>query len=335
MSNLYFSNNIYKKIALSISNNNMNIHSFTDSFFQLIHGLDYESLDILCDKICERFSIYENSYVRKDKSYEMTQNLHLSEELKEMIVDIAIECIQNDYYLGSKIVGNHNVVAWINHSYYVSECTRNLAWMLELDSEKARTYGLIHDYGRKNDASFNHVVDGFQELYDLGYKDEAVACLTHSFLNGERCANNEKALDGFYVDDYGNPRWVSGASVDDMTMFLENYEYSLYDTILNIADLMATSKGIASPYDRILDIATRRKIDFVNRGYFLSCLTNTLIDILKRIDLIDKDTEYIKASEGVSLSMIEEQLKKISDYFYVVYKQLSKERIKKKSYRKT
>ena len=70
---------------------------------------------------------------------------------------------------------------------------------------------------------------------------------------------------------------------------------------------MAVTKGVVSPYDRILDIATRREIDSVNRGYFLANLTNTLIDILKRMNLIDLNTSYIIASEGVTLEEIEER----------------------------
>lgn len=85
--------------------------------------------------------------------------------------------------------------------------------------------------------------------------------MTHSFVNGNRCANNEPAEDGFYVDDTGNPRWEENTAKDDITKFLENYQYNEYDNILTIADLMATDKGIVSPFDRIEDIATRKKLD--------------------------------------------------------------------------
>ena len=328
MNKLNFSNDKYKEQALSIEYNNMNVCSYVDSVFILINGLDYESLSILCDKMCEEFSLYLN--IDKMQCYEMTQRLDLSYDLKEMIVNIFDKCIESGLLLGNKMVGKHNTSSWINHSYYVSKCCMELSEMLGLDSDKARSYGMLHDYGRKKDLTFNHVTYGFQELYNLGYTDSAVACLTHSFLNGGRCANNEKALPGFYVDKEGNPKWKDDTFFDDVTLFLENYQYNDYDMILNIADLMATSKGIVSPYDRILDIATRREIDPANRGYFLANLSNTLIDILKRIDLIDKNTLYVNANE--ELSLIENRFKQVSSYFYVVYKQLAKEQ--KKNIRK-
>ena len=94
---------------------------------------------------------------------------------------------------------------------------------------------------------------------------------------------------------------------------------------------MAVTKGVVSPYDRILDIATRREIDSVNRGYFLANLTNTLIDILKRMNLIDLNTSYIIASEGVTLEEIEERFFQVSSYFYEVYEKMSKEQADKKN----
>lgn len=326
MSNLNFSDVKYKEKALKINYNNMNVCSYVDSVFILINGLDYECLSILCDKMYEEFSIYGNSYVTKIQCYEMTQNLYLNYELKEMIVNLFNKCIDSGMYLGTRMSSIYNSSSWINHSYYVGECCMNLALILGLDSNKARSYGMLHDYGRKKGFTFNHVIDGFEELTELGYCDSAVACLTHSFLNGGRCANNEKAVSGFYVDKDGNPRWVEGTNLDDITSFLDNYQYNDYDMILNIADLMATEKGIVSPYDRIVDIATRREIDPVNRAYFLASLTNTLIYILKRINLIAEDTEYIIANENTSLVQIETRFKQISDYFYTIYMQLSAEK---------
>ena len=309
-------------MALSIKKNNMNFHSYIDSFFMLIHGLDYEMLSVLCDKIYLNFNLlYGNDSITREKCYELTQKLDLNYEIKKMIVDIACECINNGMYLGTKTSSNFNLSSWINHSYYVSSCCSDLSKMVGIDSEKAKTYGLLHDYGRKLDYKFDHVILGFQELYNLGFKDESVACLTHSFVNGGRCCNNERAVSGFYVDSLGNPQWKNDASYDDITLFLNNYQYNDYDIILNIADLMATDKGIVSPYDRIKDIATRRELDVTNRGYFLCEVTNVLIDLLKKANLLDTDINYIKASEGTSLEYIENYFKQVSNYFYVSYKQ--------------
>ena len=47
----------------------------------------------------------------------------------------------------------------------------------------------------------------------------------------------------------------------------------------NIADLIATSDGITTPYDRVQDVATRKKPDIRNRGYFLSEFSNKVLNI--------------------------------------------------------
>ena len=56
-----------------------------------------------------------------------------------------------------------------------------LASKLNLDSELAFNYGLLHDYGRKYHHDFRHVTSGFHELKNI---PESRATLTHSFING-------------------------------------------------------------------------------------------------------------------------------------------------------
>ena len=200
----------------------------------------------------------------------------------------------------------------------------NLANLLEINKNVALTLGLLHDYGRRKDQSFNHVIEGFQSLVDLNLNNEAIVCLTHSFLNGGRCCNNEPAINGFYVDEEGNPNFYEDTKKDDLTIFLERYNYTDYDLILNIADLMATSDAIVSPYERIEDIATRRKIDPTNRRYFLAELTNILIDLLKRINCFEEDFPHIKATKDISLDEIEMSFKVVSVCFYNAYIELSR-----------
>lgn len=91
--------------------------------------------------------------------------------------------------------------------------------------------------------------------------NEARATLTHSFINAGRCANCDPAEDGFYINSEGKPSWEDGTKVDDITEVLENMQYDDYDMILNIADLIATDKGITSPYARVEDIAKRKVPD--------------------------------------------------------------------------
>lgn len=330
MEQFNFSNEYYKNIALNTKSNDMNVHGYVDAFFLLINGMDYESLSFLCDRIYDTYnSMYGEGLITKEQCYFFTQNMNLDKELKQFVYDIAETCLKEGLFLGTKMCGKFNTSAWLCHTYYVGECCASLANIIGINPDKARTYGLLHDYGRSKEHSFNHTLQGYEDLVTLGWKDEAIACLTHSFVNGGRCSNNEKAVPGFYVDDDGNPRWKVGTVKDDMTLFLENYQYNEYDKILNIADLMAVNKGIVSPYDRIQDIATRRELDPVNRGYFLADITNVFIDFLKNIGYIDKNISYIKATKDMTLSEIEANFKEISQLFYETYLELDKKNNKK------
>ena len=193
----------------------------------------------------------------------------------------------------------------------------------------------MHDYGRKFDHDFSHTIKGFEELVDLGWYNEAISCLTHSFLNGGRCCNNEQAIEGFYVNDNGNPHFNDNTPKDDVTLFLENYRFGEYDVILNIADLMATDKGILPPHKRIADIATRRIIDPTNRAYFLAELTNTLIEFIRRTDFNIDEIKCIKANKNTALEDIQKYFKTTSEYFFTVYNHLSKEKKRILSYKTT
>ena len=317
--NLNFKESKYRDLILNINFNEENIILPCEAFFLLINNYDYESLNNLCKLISEQYNITD------DESYILTQNLDLEKEKKQIIFELANTCISDKKALGTKLVCNNKFVAtsWISHCMNVGIVCSNLADILGLNKNVALTLGLLHDYGRRIDQSFNHVIEGFQSLIDLGLTSEAISCLTHSFLNGGRCCNNEPAIDGFYVDEDGNYNWYPDTKKDDITIFLENYKYTDYDYILNIADLMATSNGIVSPYERIEDIKTRRMIDLTNREYFLAELTNTLIDLLKKINYLQDDFPHIKANKDTSIEEIELSFKVISLYFYESYLELT------------
>ena len=316
---LNFKENKYLELALNIEFNEENIIEPYNAFFLLINNYDYESLNNLCTFISKHYEITD------EESYKLTQNLDLDKEKKQTIFNIANTCINNKIPLGTKLVCNNKFIAtsWISHCMNVGTVSSNLASLLGIKQNVALTLGLLQDYGRKINQSFNHVIEGFQSLVDLNLNNEAIVCLTHSFLNGGRCCNNEPAINGFYVDEEGNPNFYEDTKKDDLTIFLENYKYTDYDLILNIADLMATSDEIVSPYERIEDIKTRRTIDPTNRAYFLAELTNTLIDLLKRINCFQEDFPHIKANKDTSIEEIELSFKVISLYFYETYLELT------------
>lgn len=324
--NLNFTNDTYKTKAMNI--NNTNTHSHIDAFFLLIKDLKQEDLDNLCIKI-QNFYNNEpyNLKLNLQDCYRLTQNTNLNNEMKTIIFNLALECLNSNIHLGTNTIldGKINTSSWISHALNVGIVARTLAHGLDLDEDKAMTYGLLHDYGRKFTHTFDHAIVGFEKLTDLGWNNEAIGCLTHSFVNGGRCANNEPAIEGFYIDENGKPQWKNNTKKDDITIFLENYQYSEYDKLLNIADLMATDKKITSPFDRIQDIATRRQIDPKNRTYFLTEFTNMLIKYLEKLNINIKTIEF---SKEISIDDIESIFKDVSDIFYKNFKELNQKKNK-------
>ena len=324
MNELNFENILYKKISLKLQMNE-NIHSTEDAFFLLINKLSIEDLDNLCSLIHKEYFNNDNNISLED-CYKMTQDLELENASKQYILNLAYKCIENGEYLGNKTImnGKINTSSWLSHALNASLLSKNLAKIFNINENNASSLALLHDYGRKYTHAFNHTLKGFEELVNIGWYNEAIGCLTHSFLKGGRCANNEPAIDGFYVDELGNPQFLPNTKKDDITLFLENYTYTDYDLILNITDLMTTDKGILPPHERIKDIATRREIDPTNRGYFLAEFTNTLIDIINKVN--NTNLEYIKATKDIKLEEIETYFSKVSEIFYTAYLNLTKKK---------
>lgn len=322
---LYFSNEEYKRKALSKSKSEKSNHSVGDAFMLITKDLPKEDLSNLISLMERELNL------PSEVCYNLTQNDKTNSITKSKIVELAYKCIESGRTLGERTIndGKINTSSWISHILYEGKLAKQLATKLGVDPNTAQIQGILHDYGRKVTHSFEHVTKGYEKLVDEGWEDEAISCLTHSFLNGGRCASNEQAEEGFYVDENGNPSWKPETEKDDITLFLENYQYSTYDTVLNIADLMATSDGIVSPYDRIQDIATRRKLDPTNRGYFLAEFTNTLVDVIEKTggEVPENMQRHIKATPNISIDEINEKFKIASDLFYSHYK----ESIEKKS----
>lgn len=323
---LYFSNEDYKRKALETKKIEKSKHSVGDAIMLLIKDVPEEDLSNLIEIIKEEF---KTNNVSLDDCYNLTQGksvcgIEINDKLKSTIVDLAYKCIESGKTLGEKTINNGkiNTSSWMSHVLYEGKLAKELALKLGLDGETAQIQGILHDYGRKVTHSFEHVTKGYEKLVDGGWENEAIAAITHSFLNGGRCASNEQAEEGFYIDEEGNPAWKEGAEKDDITLFLENYTYSKYDDILNIADLMATSSGIVSPYDRIQDIATRRTLDPTNRGYFLAEFTNKLVEILKETgaEIPENMQSEIKATQDTSVDELNEKFKEVSDVFFDYYR---------------
>ena len=339
---LNFSDEKYKNIILNSNDN----HSIIDAFFLLLKDVEAKNLDNLCNLIKNYMKIIiPNIDLSLEECYELTQGksiegkISLDNNMKRVIYSLAYYCIENRNTLGTATIndGKINTSEWLGHSLFEAKLCGQLASACGLDKEKAIKLGMLHDYGRKQINNLTHVTKGYEMLYDEGWYNEAIGCLTHSFLNGGRCASNEKADPGFYVDEYGNPKWEENSYKDDVTIFLENYKYSDYDKILNIADLMATSYRIVSPLERINDIATRREIDPTNRGYFLAELINQLTHLMSQmnINIPESFLEEVKADKNTSIQEIQNKFEVISNIFYTEYQNMfleEKEQINKIRY---
>ncbi len=132
---------------------------------------------------------------------------------------------------------------WIKHSICVGDAAARIAKALNLDTEKAKTLGYIHDIGKT--ISFqNHVMDGYNLLKQKGYDEEYCnICLVHSYLN-----NDVNCTAG------GIPK-----KIPFRTQFIQTHEYTPYEKIINLCDLLCTNR-ICTLEQRLIDIMVRRGV---------------------------------------------------------------------------
>lgn len=129
---------------------------------------------------------------------------------------------------------------WIYHSVCVGYTAGKIARALNLDEDKAKAMGYIHDIGKL--ISFkNHIMDGYNYIKQLGYDEEYCAiCLTHSYLNNDiNCTQGEPS------------------DIPFRTKFIKKHEYTIYDKIINLCDLICTKK-VVTMEKRLIDIISRR-----------------------------------------------------------------------------
>lgn len=134
---------------------------------------------------------------------------------------------------------------WIYHSICVGNSAGRIAKALNLDEEKAKTLGYIHDIGKSVGEFSNHVMNGYNYIKELGYDDEyANICLTHSYLNND-----------IYCTAGSIPR-----DIPFRTQFIKEHKYTIYEKIINLCDLMCTTKNLTIE-KRLIDIFLRRGIN--------------------------------------------------------------------------
>jgi len=133
-------------------------------------------------------------------------------------------------------------LGWIRHSKCVGETAGIIAKKLGLDVDKAMTLGYIHDIGKRTGEFKSHVMNGYNYLKELGYDDEYCnICLTHSYLN-----NDYLCTAGGIPDN-----------IPFRTEFIKSHQYTIYEKIINLCDLMCTDKRMILE-KRIIEIMLRR-----------------------------------------------------------------------------
>ena len=146
-----------------------------------------------------------------------------------------------------------NSERWINHSTCVGNAAGVIAKALKLDEDYAKTLGYIHDIGKKfefeEDGVFPHAIKGYEYIKSLGYGDEyAGICIKHSFLNNDiDCISNDRD-----ETDKTNPNY------DFVKQYISN-EYSIYEKIINLCDLMCTIK-VLTVDKRMMDLLYRHGV---------------------------------------------------------------------------
>ncbi len=151
---------------------------------------------------------------------------------------------------------------WIMHSICVGNTACKIAKALSLDEDYAATLGYIHDIGKRfgwhdHEGVILHAINGYNYLKSLGYTDEySGVCIKHSFLNNDiNCLANDR--------DYTD-------STNKNYNFIKEYissEYSIYEKIINLCDLMCTTK-LQSLEKRMIDLLLRHGV-YTNTHYHI------------------------------------------------------------------
>ena len=151
---------------------------------------------------------------------------------------------------------------WITHSICVGDTAGKIAKALDLDDNYAKVLGYIHDIGKRfgcnnYEGVIPHAINGYNYIKSLGYDDNyAGICIKHSFLNNDiNCLANDRNYTDTNNENYD---------------FIKNYlikEYTIYDKIINLCDLMCTTK-LQSLEKRIFDLLLRHGV-YKNTHYHL------------------------------------------------------------------
>lgn len=194
--------------------------------------------------------------------------MEVREELKFIPRDDLSKQVQNSLNVSTtlNLLNNCKGMAknddWILHSICVGNTAGVIAKALNLDEEYEKVLGYIHDIGKRfglnsHEGVIPHAINGYNYLKKLGYSEEyAGICIKHSFLNNDiNCLANDR--------DYTD-------SLNENYNFIKNYllkEYTIYEKIINLCDLMCTTK-LQTVEKRMIDLLLRHGV-YKNTHYHL------------------------------------------------------------------
>ena len=154
---------------------------------------------------------------------------------------------------------------WIDHCICVGNSAGKIAKALKdkginVDIDKVISFGYIHDIGKKfneHGGVFPHAINGYNYIKSLGYDEEyAGICIKHSFLNNDiDCISNDR-----------NETDKSNIHYNFVKEYIKN-EYSLEEKIINLCDLMCTTKTLTVE-KRMIDLLLRHGV-YKNTHYHL------------------------------------------------------------------
>lgn len=146
---------------------------------------------------------------------------------------------------------------WIEHCICVGDSAGRIAKALDkkginVDVDKTITLGYIHDMGKKfneHGGVFPHAINGYNYIKSLGYDEEyAGICIKHSFLNNDiDCISNDR-------DETDK----SNSNYNFVKEYIKN-KYSLEEKIINLCDLMCTTKTLTVE-KRMIDLLLRHGV---------------------------------------------------------------------------
>lgn len=176
---------------------------------------------------------------------------------------------------------NINPGNWVGHSRNTAKAAGFIAAACPgMEEESAYVLGLLHDIGRREGVSkLHHTLNGYKYMMELGYTYSARICLTHSFsvkevslFKGRDCTDEEVAFIQSYIDET---------------------EYSDYDRLIQLCDLLALPNGLCLIEKRIVDISLRHGVSenstrkwkavFTLKNYFESKIGKSIYSLLPGI----------------------------------------------------